>query len=44
MFHHFNRLVENESGYKVKMLRSDNGAKSTSDNFEKICRVANIKY
>jgi transposase InsO family protein len=42
-FQEFKVLVENQSGKKIKVLRSDNGGEYTSHAFKKFCAGAGIK-
>jgi transposase InsO family protein len=39
-FQEFKALVENLSGRKIKVLRSDNGGEYTSNEFKDLCREA----
>ncbi|XP_017644341.1 uncharacterized protein LOC108484978 [Gossypium arboreum] len=43
-FSKFKALVENQSGCKVKALRSDNGAEYLSEKFQKLCEQAGIHH
>ena len=36
-FQEFKALVENQTGKKIKVLRSDNGGEYTSNEFEDLC-------
>jgi transposase InsO family protein len=42
-FQEFKALVENLSGRKIKVLRSDNRGEYTSNEFKDFCREAGIK-
>ena len=42
-FQSFKALVENQIGKKIKMLRTDNGTKYESNEFNNFCREASIK-
>ena len=42
-FQEFRALVENQSGKKIKVLRSDNGGEYTSGDFIDFCSEAGIK-
>jgi hypothetical protein len=42
-FQEFKALVENQTGKKIKVLRSDNGGEYTSKEFEGFCKEAGIK-
>jgi transposase InsO family protein len=42
-FQEFKALVENQTGKKIKVLRSDNGGEYTSKEFDTFCRQARIK-
>ena len=42
-FREFKALVENQSGKKIKVLRSDNGGEYTSGGFVDFCSEAGIK-
>jgi transposase InsO family protein len=42
-FQEFRALVENQTGRKIRVLRSDNGGEYTSMEFEDYCKVAGIK-
>jgi transposase InsO family protein len=42
-FREFKALVENQTGKKSKVLRSDNGGGYTSNDFENFCKEAGIK-
>jgi hypothetical protein len=37
-FHYFKALVENQTGKKIKVLRSDNGGEYTSNEFKDYAR------
>ncbi|XP_028797053.1 uncharacterized protein LOC114752479 [Neltuma alba] len=40
----FKVWIENQSGYKIQAIRSDNGIEYTSDKFTKFCEEAGIEY
>jgi transposase InsO family protein len=42
-FQEFKTLVENQTGKKIKVLRSDNGGEYTSNDFKDFCKEAGIK-
>jgi transposase InsO family protein len=42
-FREFKVLIENQTGRKIKVLRSDNGGEYTSNAFDSFCREARIK-
>jgi hypothetical protein len=42
-FREFRALVENQTGKKIKVLRSDNGGEYTSNEFRDFCKEAGIK-
>jgi transposase InsO family protein len=42
-FQDFKSLVENQTSRKIKVLRSNNGGKYTSNDFDSFCRKARIK-
>jgi transposase InsO family protein len=42
-FKEFKALVENQTGKRIKILRSDNGGEYTSYAFKKFCTKAGIK-
>jgi hypothetical protein len=42
-FREFRALVENQTGKKIKVLRSDNGGEYTSNEFKNFCKEARIK-
>ncbi|GKV52681.1 hypothetical protein SLEP1_g59252 [Rubroshorea leprosula] len=44
VFKKFKVLVENQSGYKIKTLRSDNGKEYTSKKFDSFCEDAGIAH
>ncbi|GKU93148.1 hypothetical protein SLEP1_g6772 [Rubroshorea leprosula] len=44
VFKKFKVLVENQSGYKIKTLRSDNGKEYTSKEFDSFCEDAGIAH
>ena len=41
-FQEFKALVENQTGKKIKVLRSDNGGEYTSHAFDEFCRQEGI--
>jgi transposase InsO family protein len=44
VFWNFKARVENESGYKIQILRSDNGKEYTSNSFNSFCEEADIQH
>lgn len=42
MFWKFKTWIENQSGCRVKVIRSDNGTEYTTDKFVKFCEAAGI--
>jgi transposase InsO family protein len=42
-FQEFKGLVENQTGKKIKVLRSDNGGEYTSNKFNDLCAREDIK-
>ena len=44
VFQKFKALVENQADCKIKVLRSDNGTKYTSNQFERFCFEARIEH
>ena len=42
-FKEFKALVENQTGKKIKVLRSDNGGEYTSNEFRDFCRQEGIR-
>ncbi|KAG8473238.1 hypothetical protein CXB51_035235 [Gossypium anomalum] len=44
VFSKFKALVENQSGCKIKALRSDNGVEYLSEKFQKLCEQAGIHH
>ena len=42
-FHTFKALVENQTGKKIKILRTDNGTEYETNEFNNFCREAGIK-
>jgi transposase InsO family protein len=42
-FQEFRAQVENQTGKKIKVLRSDNGGEYTSNDFKDFCKEARIK-
>ena len=42
-FQEFKALVENQTGMKIRVLRSDNGGEYTSKEFDGFCRQEGIK-
>ena len=44
VFWNFKAKVENESGYKIQILRSDNGKEYTSNSFNSFCEEAGIQH
>ena len=42
-FQEFKALVENRTGNKIRVLRSDNGGEYTSNDFKDFCKEAGIK-
>lgn len=44
MFKEFKALVERQSGYKVKMMRSDSGGEYTSNEFHRYCDEHGIRH
>ena len=43
-FKEFKTLIEKQSGYYIKMLRSDHGGEYTSDEFENYCKDHGIVH
>ncbi|KAL4312146.1 hypothetical protein GQ457_01G025590 [Hibiscus cannabinus] len=43
-FWKFKRMVENQSGNHIQLLRFDNGKEYTSDNFNAFCKEAGIEH
>ncbi|KAG8480141.1 hypothetical protein CXB51_024917 [Gossypium anomalum] len=43
-FNKFKALAENQSGYKIKALRTDNGTEYLSERFQKLCEQAGIHH
>ena len=44
MFWKFKTWIENQSGCRVKVIRSDNGTEYTTDKFVKFCEAAGIEH
>ncbi|KAL4290711.1 hypothetical protein GQ457_14G023780 [Hibiscus cannabinus] len=44
VFWKFKKMVENQSGYKIQALRSDNGKEYTSTKFDLFCEEAGIEH
>lgn len=44
VFWKFKKMVENQSGFKIQILRSDNGKEYTSDRFSSYCDEAGIEH
>ena len=44
MFWKFKTWIENQSGYRIKVIRCDNGIKYTTDKFVKFCEVVGIEH
>ena len=44
VFWKFKARVENESGCKIQIVRSDNGKEYTSVQFNKVCEDAGIEH
>ena len=44
VFWKFNKMVENQNGCKIQVLRSDNGKEYTSEEFNLFCMEASIEH
>ena len=44
MFWKFKTWIENQSGYRIKVIRCDNGIKYTTDKFVEFCEVVGIEH
>ncbi|KAH9704279.1 hypothetical protein KPL70_011388 [Citrus sinensis] len=44
VFWKFKTWIENQSGCKIKVIRSDNGTEYTADKFAKFCEAAGIEH
>ena len=44
VFRKFKKIVENQSGNQIQILRSDNGKEYTSENFNAFCEEADIEH
>ena len=44
MFWEFKTWIENQSGYRIKVIRSDNGTEYTTDKFVKFCEAVRIEH
>ena len=44
MFLRYKAMVENQSEYRIKVIRSDNGTEYTSEKFNKFCEDAGIDH
>ncbi|KAH9704543.1 hypothetical protein KPL70_011512 [Citrus sinensis] len=44
VFWKFKTWIENQSGCKIKVIRSDNGTEYTTDKFAKFCEAAGIEH
>ena len=44
MFFKFKQWIENQSGCKIQVLRSDNGKEYTSSEFNKFCEDSGIEH